>query len=38
MTKAMALEWAPYNINVNAICPAIIRTPLVAPKLKDQNL
>jgi NAD(P)-dependent dehydrogenase (short-subunit alcohol dehydrogenase family) len=29
LTKALALEWAPYNINVNAICPAMIQTPLV---------
>lgn len=27
-TKAVAAEWAPYNINVNAIAPTIIRTPL----------
>jgi len=30
LTKALAVEWAPYNINVNAICPAMIKTPLVA--------
>lgn len=26
MTRAMALEWGRYNINVNAICPGYIRT------------
>lgn len=26
MTRAMALEWARYGINVNAICPGYIRT------------
>jgi len=35
LTKALALEWAPYNVNVNAICPSLIKTPLVAPKLAD---
>ncbi|UCF57965.1 MAG: glucose 1-dehydrogenase [Deltaproteobacteria bacterium] len=30
LTKALAAEWAPYNINVNAICPAMIKTTLVA--------
>ncbi len=28
MTKAMALEWGRFNINVNAICPGYIRTEL----------
>ncbi len=28
MTKAMALEWGRYDINVNAICPGYIRTEL----------
>lgn len=27
-TKALASEWAPYNINVNAVAPSMIRTPL----------
>jgi NAD(P)-dependent dehydrogenase (short-subunit alcohol dehydrogenase family) len=26
MTKAMAVEWGKYNINVNAICPGFIST------------
>ena len=28
MTKALALEVAPHGIRVNAICPAIAKTPL----------
>jgi NAD(P)-dependent dehydrogenase (short-subunit alcohol dehydrogenase family) len=28
MTRAMALEWGRYNINVNAVCPGYIRTEL----------
>jgi len=34
MTKVMAIEWAPYNITVNAIGPTYFETPLVA-RLRD---
>ncbi|HEX9191528.1 MAG TPA: SDR family oxidoreductase, partial [Candidatus Deferrimicrobiaceae bacterium] len=30
MTKVMAIEWAPHNVNVNAIGPTYFETPLVA--------
>jgi 2-dehydro-3-deoxy-D-gluconate 5-dehydrogenase len=35
LTKALAEEWAQYNINVNAIAPGYFATPLVADRLKD---
>ncbi|MBW2651300.1 MAG: 3-oxoacyl-ACP reductase FabG [Deltaproteobacteria bacterium] len=35
MTKALALELAPRNINVNAIGPGVIRTPLNEHLMKD---
>jgi 2-deoxy-D-gluconate 3-dehydrogenase len=36
MTKALALEWAPYGIRVNAIAPTFIKTPMSIPWLKDK--
>ena len=35
ITRSLASEWAPYNINVNAIAPLLIRTELAAPTLSD---
>jgi NAD(P)-dependent dehydrogenase (short-subunit alcohol dehydrogenase family) len=37
LTKALAMEWARYSINVNAIAPAMIRTPMTEPILKDRR-
>lgn len=38
MTKAFALDLAPYQINVNAICPAFVDTELVKPVRDDKHL
>jgi NAD(P)-dependent dehydrogenase (short-subunit alcohol dehydrogenase family) len=35
LTKCLALEWAPHNINVNAVAPTFIRTPGTQKWLDD---
>jgi len=35
LTKVLALEWAPYNIQVNAIAPGFFQTHLTAPLHSD---
>ncbi|MGD6950114.1 SDR family oxidoreductase, partial [Bacillus mobilis] len=35
MTKVLAMEWGPYNINVNAIGPWYFKTPLTEKLLAD---
>ncbi|MFW5877797.1 MAG: SDR family oxidoreductase [bacterium] len=37
MTRNLAIEWAPYNIRVNAIAPWYIQTPLAEQVLQDRN-
>lgn len=36
LTKCLALEWAPYNINVNAVAPTFIKTPGTRKWLDDE--
>ena len=36
LTRCWALEWAPHNINVNAVAPSFIRTPMMEDYLKDK--
>ncbi|MFZ5643506.1 MAG: SDR family NAD(P)-dependent oxidoreductase [Bacillota bacterium] len=38
MTRALALEWAKYNINVNALCPGYVITPMNEADLKDEKI
>ncbi len=38
LTKAMALEWAPHRINVNALVPGVILTDLSKPAMADPAL
>jgi NAD(P)-dependent dehydrogenase (short-subunit alcohol dehydrogenase family) len=37
ITKSLASEWAPYNVNVNAIGPLLINTPLAAATFADPD-
>jgi 2-deoxy-D-gluconate 3-dehydrogenase len=36
LTSALALEWAPYGIRVNAVAPTTVRTPRVEERLKAE--
>ncbi len=35
LTRVLALEWAPYRINVNAVGPTFIETPLSRPTFEE---
>ena len=38
MTRALAVEWAPNRIRVNAVAPTYVRTPFIAPLLSQPEL
>lgn len=38
MTRALALEWARYNIQVNAICPGFVLTSINEEAMRDEKI
>lgn len=38
MTRALAVEWAPHGIRVNAVAPTYVRTPFIQPLLEQPEL
>jgi NAD(P)-dependent dehydrogenase (short-subunit alcohol dehydrogenase family) len=38
MTRALAVEWAPHGIRVNAVAPTYVRTPFIATLLEQPEL
>ncbi|BAF61075.1 MAG: glucose 1-dehydrogenase [Pelotomaculum sp.] len=37
LTKVLAVEWAPHNVNVNCVAPTFLETPLTAPMFEDKD-
>lgn len=37
LTKALSIEWAAYNININAVAPTFIETELTSKMFEDDN-
>ena len=38
LTRVLALEWAPHAINVNAVAPTYVRTPMVEALVQDKDV
>jgi NAD(P)-dependent dehydrogenase (short-subunit alcohol dehydrogenase family) len=38
MTRALAVEWAPHRIRVNAVAPTYVRTAFIAPLLAQPDM
>ena len=38
MTKALALEWARYDIQVNALCPGYVLTPINEKDMRNEKI
>jgi NAD(P)-dependent dehydrogenase (short-subunit alcohol dehydrogenase family) len=38
LTRVLALEWAPHSINVNAVAPTYVKTPLVEVLVQDKDV
>lgn len=38
LTRVLALEWAPHSINVNAVAPTYVRTPMVEVLVQDKDV
>src|SRR5688572_9534824 len=38
MTRALAIEWAPHGIRVNAVAPTYVRTPFIAGLLEQPEV
>lgn len=38
VTRALALEWARYNIQVNALCPGVVLTSINEAAMKDEKI
>lgn len=37
MTKSLACEWARFGIQINAVCPGFVNTPLIAENTADER-